>query len=71
MLANLLGLDTDASSISYIAGWSHTDPTILAAPAANVVRAVNAIAAGLGLDDSDDGTTEESTAAVRVDWFVD
>jgi antirestriction protein ArdC len=60
VLANLLGLDTDASSISYIAGWSRTDPAILAAAATNVLHAVNTIAAGLGLDDVD---SSESTAA--------
>ena len=54
MLANLLGLDVDASSISYVAGWSHADPTVLTAAATNVLRAVNTIAAGLGLDDADE-----------------
>jgi hypothetical protein len=29
VLASLLGLDPDASSISYLAGWSHAEPTIL------------------------------------------
>ena len=50
---NLLDLDVDASSISYITGWSHADPTILATAAGNVLRAVNTIAAGLGLDNAD------------------
>ncbi len=54
VLANLLGLDIDASSISYVAGWSHADPTILTAAAGNVLQAVNTIAAGLGLDDAAD-----------------
>jgi hypothetical protein len=63
VLANLPGLDTDASSISYVAGWSHTDPTVLAAAATNVLRAVNTIAAGLGLDGLGDEISEMSTAA--------
>jgi hypothetical protein len=63
VLANLLGLDTDASPISYVAGWSHSDPTVLAVAATNVLRAVDTVAAGLGLDDSDDQISEESTAA--------
>jgi antirestriction protein ArdC len=66
VLANLLGLDTDASSISYVAGWSQTDPAVLATAATNVLRAVNTIAAGLGLDshdDQDDDVTGEPTAA--------
>jgi antirestriction protein ArdC len=57
VLANLLDLDVDASSISYVAGWSHADPAVLTAAATNVLHAVNTIAAGLGLDeDSDDPT---------------
>jgi uncharacterized protein DUF955 len=39
VLANLLDLDVDASSISYVAGWSNADPTVLTAAAANVLRA--------------------------------
>jgi len=63
VLANLLGLDVDASSISYVAGWSHADPAVLSAAAANVLRAVNAIAVGLGLDnDQDDAYDNESAA---------
>jgi antirestriction protein ArdC len=53
VLANLLDLDVDASSISYVAGWSHADPAVLTAAATNVLHAVNTIAAGLGLDDED------------------
>jgi hypothetical protein len=53
LLANLLDLDVDASSISYVAGWSKADPTVLTAGATNVLRAVNTIAAGMGLDDAD------------------
>jgi antirestriction protein ArdC len=64
VLANLLGLDTDGSSISYIAGWSHTDPAVLTAAAANVLHAVNTIAAGLGLEDDQVGeATDRDTAA--------
>lgn len=63
MLANLIDLNTDPSSISCIAGWSATEPAILAAAAANVLRAVNTIAAGLGLDDEDDEHVAESSAA--------
>ena len=54
VLANLLGLDVDASSISYVAGWSHADPTVLTIAATNVLRAVNTIASGLGLNDATD-----------------
>jgi hypothetical protein len=40
------------SSISYVAGWSKADPTVLTAAATNVLRAVNTIAAVVGLDDA-------------------
>jgi antirestriction protein ArdC len=53
VLANLLGLDINASSISYVAGWSHSDPTVFTAAASNVLHAVNTIAEGLGLDNLD------------------
>ena len=62
MLANLLDLDVDASSISYVAGWSKADPTVLTAAATNVLRAVNTIAAGLGLDDADQAADAASVA---------
>jgi hypothetical protein len=54
VLAHLLGLDVDASSISYIAGWSHADASILTAAGTNVLHAVNTIAEGLGLDNAED-----------------
>ena len=64
VLANLLGLNTDGSSISYVAGWSHADRAVLTAAAANVLSAVNTIAAGLGLDgDQDDAAEDHDTAA--------
>lgn len=65
VLANLLGLDVDASSISYVAGWARSEPTVLATAAANVLRAVNLIAAALGLDaeDADADAGEEGNAA--------
>lgn len=66
VLANLLGLDVDASSISYVAGWSHSDPSVLAAAATNVLRAVNTIAAALGLDDEEDATGDSTDAGEEV-----
>ncbi len=66
VLANLLDLDldldVDASSISY-AGWSHADPAVLTAAATNVLRAVNTIAAGIGLDDDRDNEPADATSA--------
>lgn len=51
VLASLVGLDLDASSISYIAGWSDAKPEVLRAAAENVRRAVNLIADALLLDE--------------------
>ena len=61
VLADLLGLDLDSSSVSYIAGWTRTDPSVIAHTAANVLRAVNVIAAGIGLD-ADEGDQVEGAA---------
>lgn len=65
VLANLLGINVDASSISYIAGWSAAQPAVLTATASNVLQAVNTIAAALGLDadDQTDPTPEHISAA--------
>jgi len=68
VLGNLLGLNTDASSVSYIVGWSQTDPAVIAAAATNVLRAVNIIAAGLGLHDAEGESLGGSSAASANDW---
>lgn len=52
VLAGLIGLSLDASSVHYIAGWSDSKPEVLQAAAQNVLKAVNAIAAGIGLDEA-------------------
>jgi hypothetical protein len=62
VLANLLGLDVDASSISYVAGWSQSEASVLTDAASNVLRAVNTIAAGLGLDIEESGEAEEQVS---------
>jgi hypothetical protein len=40
-------LGPDANSISYIAAWSQSDPTVLTAAASNVLHGVSTIAACL------------------------
>lgn len=48
----LLGIDTSAWSIGYVAGWAGGDVDLIRSTAANVLRAVNAIAdAILGAED--------------------
>lgn len=48
----LLGIDTSAWSIGYVAGWAGGDVDLIRSTAANVLRAVNAIAdAILGTED--------------------
>jgi antirestriction protein ArdC len=51
VIANLIGMDVDASSVSYVAGWAKADREVITAAATNVLRAVNTIAAALGLDE--------------------
>lgn len=62
VLAGLLGIDADASSISYVAGWANADRDVLSAAASNVLRAVNTIAAALGLDEDTDGPDDTERA---------
>jgi hypothetical protein len=48
VLAHLLDLKLDASSISYVAGWSKADPTVLTAAAAMCcTRSIPGLAAQL------------------------
>jgi hypothetical protein len=49
--------------ISYIAGWTQADPSVRTQAATNVLHAVNAVAAGIGLDELDEEILQESTAA--------
>lgn len=66
VIANLLGMDSDASSVSYVAGWAKADRDVITTAATNVLRAVNTIAAALGLDEPDEASTEpeDDNAAV-------
>ena len=50
MLTDALDLNVEASSISYVAGRSKANPSVLTAAASNLLHAVNTIATGLGLD---------------------
>lgn len=44
IVAGIIGLDTSAYSVGYIAGWTQTEPEALRATAANVLRAAHKIA---------------------------
>lgn len=63
VIANLIGMDVDASSVSYVAGWTKADREVITAAATNVLRAVNVIAAVLGLDEQGEEAGEEVSAA--------
>ena len=43
VLAGLLGLDTAAYSIGYVAGWADGDPDTIRGPAARVLSAVHTL----------------------------
>lgn len=49
VLAALLGLDTSAYSVGYVATWADADHDLIASTGANVTKAVDRIATGLGL----------------------
>jgi antirestriction protein ArdC len=67
VLAGLLGMDADASSVSYVAGWANADSEAITPAASNVLRAVNTITAALGLDDDDlDDAEGAETAGEEV-----
>lgn len=44
VVAGILGLDTSAYSIGYVAGWSNGEPGAIKATAANVLRAAHTLA---------------------------
>ena len=66
VLAGLLGMDADASSVSYVAGWARADRDVITAAATNVLRAVNTIAAALGLDEDDTDEDDADTNTART-----
>lgn len=61
-LGHMLGQPSDAKSIPYIAGWAKGDVELIQRTAANVLRAVNTIAVGIGLDEAPDSAPEASAA---------
>lgn len=60
VLAGLLGLDTTAYSIGYVAGWSQGDADTIRATAANVLRAVHTLADALDPTEEADETQTEA-----------
>ena len=58
VVAGMLGLDTSAASVGYVAGWSKCDADTIKATAANVLRAAHTLAAALTEPDTDTEATE-------------
>lgn len=58
VVAGMLGLDTSAASVGYVAGWSKCDPELVKATAANVLRAAHTLAAALTEPEADAEATE-------------
>ena len=52
IVAGLLGLDTSAYSVGYVAGWSNCDTDTVKATAANVLRAAHTLADAITTTDS-------------------
>lgn len=54
VMAGMLGLDTSAYSVGYVAGWSKADIETVRNTAANVLRAVHVLAEALDTEPADD-----------------
>ncbi len=65
VMAGLLGLDTAAYSIGYLAGWSHGDSDTIKATASRVLQTVR------NLTDALTGEDAEHTAAWQPGWCDD
>lgn len=63
VVAGLLGLDTSASTIGYVAGWSGADAEVIKATAANVQRAANTIYDAITENAAEDTEPAEALAA--------
>ncbi|MFB9957009.1 hypothetical protein ACFFL4_18815, partial [Cellulomonas denverensis] len=50
VVAGILGLDTSAYTIGYVAGWSDADVDLIRSTAANVLRAAHQLAAAITTD---------------------
>lgn len=56
LVAGLLGIDTSAYSVGYVAGWTDGDTELIRRTAENVLSAVHTLADGLMGTGSEDGT---------------
>lgn len=56
VVAGLLGLDTSAYTVGYVAGWSDCDTELIKSTAANVLRAAHILADALAPDEDEDDT---------------
>jgi len=53
VVAGLLGLDTSAYTIGYVAGWADADTDLIRSTAANVLRAAHVIADAITAEPDD------------------
>jgi antirestriction protein ArdC len=63
VVAGLVGFDTSAYSVGYIAGWADGDTELIKSTALRVLRTAHQIAAILTPDENEDGAGEENDAA--------
>lgn len=64
VVAGLVGFDTSAYSVGYVAGWADADVELIRGAAARVLATVHQIAAILDPEDEDeDEDTDEDDAA--------
>ena len=63
VVAGLVGFDTSAYSVGYIAGWAEGDTDLIKSTAARVLHTVHQVATILAPDENEDKTAEEKDAA--------
>lgn len=63
VVAGLVGFDTSAYSVGYIAGWADGDIDLIKSTASRVLRTAHQVAAILTPDENEDEAAEEKDAA--------
>jgi hypothetical protein len=63
VVAGLVGFDTSAYSVGYIAGWSDGDADLIKSTATRVLRAAHQIAGILDPEDDEDEDADTEAAA--------
>jgi len=63
VVAGIVGFDTSAYSVGYIAGWADGDTDLIKSTAARVLRIAHQVATILARDENEDEAADENDAA--------